>query len=188
MGKKRKTQRLPQVLSDAQRKRLLRLLSPNIRDTLLAQFVLDMGLRISEATGLHIYDIDWTTGRMVVLGKGNKVRYLGIPETLLRRLKKLIAKHKPESYLFLSRNGRKMDNSHFRRKLGLFGRRLGLPWRLHPHVLRHTFATDLLQATNNLRIVQAALGHSSIATTQIYTHISETELTNAIHLLGKTRK
>jgi len=187
MAKKRKTQRLPQVLSEDQRKKLLKLLSPNNRDVLFAQLIFDMGLRISEATNLRMRDIDWTTGRTIVLGKGNKIRYLGIPEGLLKKLKKLVTKKNPEEFLFSSWNNRKMDNSHFRRKLGIIGRRMGLPWHLHPHVLRHTFATDLLRATNNLRIVQAALGHSSIATTQIYTHITETELVDAIQLLSKNR-
>jgi len=182
MGNRR---RLPQVLRQEQREALLACFDPayELRDLTVVQLMLDTGLRINEATGLRFGDINFDSGRMIIHGKRSRTRIIWMNDATLYLLKRLVfdsickdTELDKNSWIFTTAKGSRLDNSHFRHKLARLGRKIGLSWRLHPHVLRHTFASDLLHETGNLQIVQAALGHASISMTEIYTHITEEQL------------
>jgi len=142
--------------------------------------MLATGLRVSELTGLLASNIDLHEGSLRVVGKGGYERILWMPKKIVVELKKWL-KVKPERiYLFSTRGGGRIHNSYLRALLAHLGQKAGIAKRVHPHLLRHTFATELYNETRELLIVQRALGHASIGTTEIYTHIGDVDVRNAM--------
>jgi len=179
---KRKIRRkIPDVLTEEERIRLLKV--PNkryptgIRNLAIMLTMLDCGLRSSEIVNLKMKNINLTTGEIkIVNGKGNVDRILWINGESLEVLKKWIQR-KPESeFVFCTLKGAQIKDSYLRIFINRYGKRAGIQKHLHPHLLRHTFGTDLYRRTKNIRLVQESLGHADLSTTMIYTHIVNGEL------------
>jgi len=186
----RKGFKIPEVLTDTEQAALL--LQPNPRyptgerNRALLRIMLDTGLRLSEATALRWRDIDLTTGKLMVRqGKGAKDRTLWIGDEdldMLRSWRERQARDvagTPE-HVFTTLEGKPISGRYVQAMVKRYATRAGIEKDIHPHTLRHSFATDLYRRTTNIRLTQKALGHSNLATTQIYTHIVDEELEGAL--------
>jgi len=150
------------------------------------------GLRISEACGLKWKDIDFTYRKILILGKGNKERLLILPEFCILNLKKLKSENekyydKPTEYVF---GEKKLNPRTGYQMIRNAGTKAGLMNKIHPHSLRHSFATHLLASGANLRTLQTLLGHESLAATEKYTHLNIDALgrmVEAVHPLSKLK-
>ena len=180
-------QSLPEFLSLEEVDRLLQQPDMNttlgLRDRALIELMYSAGLRVSELCGLRLEDIQIESGCLRCVGKGNKERLvpvgrqaLSIIQKYLRTARRKLLPEGSSPYLFLNQRGRKLDRITFWKLLGAYGRKAGLRKALTPHMLRHSFATHLLDRGADLRSVQIMLGHSDISTTQIYTHVVEERL------------
>jgi site-specific recombinase XerD len=149
------------------------------RDDAVLELLYGSGLRVGELCGLDVGAVDATRGRVVVWGKGGRQRQVPVNQTTaaaVRRWLKLgrpamVTDDQPSEALFLNRRGRRLSPRDVRR---IVDRRAASP--THPHALRHSFATHLLDGGADLRAVQELLGHADLATTQIYTHVSKERL------------
>ena len=168
-----------------------------LRDRAMLEVLYGGGLRVSELVGLPRTAVDARAGLLRVFGKGRRERIVPIGEPALDALARYLeagrpalarAARRPSEALFLSRRGTAMSRQNFFERLRGHAVRAGIPReRVSPHVLRHAFATDLLEGGADLRAVQAMLGHADLATTQIYTHVSRgrlRELVDAHHPRG----
>jgi site-specific recombinase XerD len=150
-----------------------------LRDRAILELLYGSGLRVGELCGLRTGDIDLRRGRVVVWGKGSKQRQLPMSEPSVDALRGwlragragLVSAESPADRLFLNRRGRALTPRDVRR---ILDRRAPVP--THPHALRHTYATHLLDGGADLRAVQELLGHADLATTQVYTHVSKERL------------
>ena len=147
-----------------------------IRDQAMVELLYSSGLRLSELTSLDIQHIDLHSGLVRVTGKGQRQRIIPIGRKAIDALRQWLtvrALQAPadEPALFLSRQGQRLNNRGVQRRLAIAGTRSGIPEPLHPHRLRHAFASHLLESSGDLRAVQELLGHASLSTTQIYTHL-----------------
>jgi integrase/recombinase XerD len=178
---------LPEFLSVAEVDRLLR--QPDItstlglRDKAMIELLYSTGLRVSELCGLKAADMQLEAGCLRCLGKGDKERLVPVGHAALELIVQYMKKSRVEilgektsPYLFPSRTGRAINRIAFWKILAAYGRKAGLRRPLTPHMLRHSFATHLLDRGADLRSVQMMLGHADIATTQIYTHVVEERL------------
>ena len=152
-----------------------------LRDLAMVELLYSSGIRVSELTGLDLGDIDFERNTIRVTGKGNRERVspFGIPA--LRALEKWIEKRKDfapagEKALFIGRRGKRIDPRTVREVVYKATEAIDPSRRLGPHALRHSAATHLIEGGADLRTVQELLGHASLATTQIYTHVSEERL------------
>ena len=186
----RKGFKIPEVLTDTEQEALLSQPNPRYptgeRNRALLRLMLDTGLRLSEATALRWRDIDLTTGKLMVRqGKGAKDRTLWIGDEdldMLRSWRERQAKDiagTPE-HVFTTLEGKPISGRYVQAMVKRYAARAGITKDVHPHTLRHSFATDLYRQTTNIRLTQKALGHSNLATTQIYTHIVDEELEGAL--------
>ncbi|MEA4861730.1 MAG: tyrosine recombinase XerC [Victivallaceae bacterium] len=145
------------------------------RDRALTEVIYSGGLRISEAIGLNFSDIDLLGSTVSVRGKGRKERLCALGKPSLRALKeylKLRGRGREKEPVFVNYQGERLTARSFQRNLKNYLATAGLPPDYTPHKLRHSFATHLLDAGADLRSVQEMLGHASLSTTQIYTHVS----------------
>jgi integrase/recombinase XerD len=178
---------LPEFLSVAEVDRLLR--QPDVtstlglRDKAMIELLYSTGLRVSELCGLKAADIQLEAGCLRCLGKGNKERLVPVGRAALELVVQYMKKSRMEilgektsPYLFPCRSGTAVNRIAFWKLLAAYGRKAGLRKPLTPHMLRHSFATHLLDRGADLRSVQMMLGHADIATTQIYTHVVEERL------------
>jgi len=183
----RLTQGLPKVLTEAQVEALLN--TPDIhtplglRDRAILEVMYATGLRVSELVGLQFEQLSLSSGMVQVIGKGNKERIVPLGEVAvlwcqryLSEARPALVKHRPVSTLFVSRLGRSMTRQTLWHRIRVLAEQAGLPEGLSPHVLRHAFATHLLNHGADLRTVQLLLGHSDLSTTQIYTHVAQERL------------
>ncbi|MBO7308007.1 MAG: tyrosine-type recombinase/integrase, partial [Kiritimatiellae bacterium] len=151
-----------------------------LRDTAVFEFLYSTGCRISEAISVKWGDIDFSRGTLIVTGKGSKERLVILGSKALAALLRLKdhlsatggALVLGDSHIFLSDRLEKASARFIERRMKTYLREAGLPEDLSPHKLRHSFATHLLDAGADLRSVQEMLGHASLSTTQIYTHVS----------------
>jgi integrase/recombinase XerD len=180
-------QALPEFLSLEEVDRLLAQPDTNttagLRDQAMIELLYSTGLRVSELCGLKTADLQMELGCLRCIGKGSKERLVPVGRRALETVQEYMKKSRPEilgetmsPYLFASRTGKAMNRIMFWKLLGAYGRKAGLRKTLSPHMLRHSFATHLLDRGADLRSVQMMLGHADIATTQIYTHVVEERL------------
>ena len=178
---------LPAVLTEAQVEALLAapdLTTPlGIRDTAMIELLYAAGLRVSELTGLTLPQLRLDAGFLIAFGKGSKERIVPVGEAAERSVSRYLSEVRPalargrHEVVFVNRFGDPMTRQGFWKILGAYGRSAGIK-DVHPHVLRHSFASHLLEHGADLRAVQMMLGHSDISTTQIYTHIHRERLRN----------
>ena len=182
---------LPRYLDLNQVNRLLepaeRTSATEIRNRAMLELLYATGVRVSELIRLRISDLDRTEGVVRVIGKGNKQRFIPVGREALRSVGEYlegpraeILKQRPSPYLFVTAQGKPMTRQGFWKLLRLRGRAAGVRGKLSPHVLRHSFATHLLEGGADLRSVQTMLGHADIGTTQIYTHVMRSHLRKTI--------
>jgi integrase/recombinase XerC len=171
--------RLPSALSPEEAAKLVTIDSDepfDIRDRALFELAYSSGLRLSELAQLDIEGCDLATGEVRVLGKGSKERIVPVGaaarEAITRWLTTRAAHAVPaETAMFVGRRGRRLSARAIQQRLGEWAIRQGLSRHVHPHMLRHSFASHVLQSSGDLRAVQEMLGHASIASTQVYTHL-----------------
>ena len=188
---------LPVVLSSSQVDSLFGAVEDStpqgIRDRMMLELFIASGARISELARLCLQDFDRAQRVLRLLGKGSKERIVPLydrafdsVDTYIRQARPLLLKKCASSVcldtarLFISDRGRPMDAAALRRRFDSLARAAGLPSGITPHTMRHTFATELLEGGADLRSVQELLGHSSLSTTQIYTHLTPDRLRDAI--------
>lgn len=184
----RTPKRLPKHLSKQDALRLLAAPDGPSYEDARARAMLELlyaaGLRVTELLTLKPESVNLQEGWVRVLGKGAKERLVPVhPRALVALKAYLVAREKrfkaPDPELFLGRSGGKLSRQQFWRALRELGRRAGLKTDVHPHLLRHTFATHLLEGGADLRSVQEMLGHADLSTTQIYTHLDSAALKSA---------
>ena len=158
------------------------------RNRVMLELLYASGLRVSELAGLPVSAVDFENGLLRVTGKGSKTRIVPAGRPALRLLRRYLAEVRPGllkgqrdvAWIFLSRNGRKLDREWIWGMVKEAARRAGIEKNVHPHTLRHSFASHLLANGADLRVIQEMLGHADIATTEIYTHVEQDRL-RAIH-------
>jgi len=150
--------------------------SLSVRDNAMMELMYACGLRLSELSGLNVPDIDWQQQIIQVTGKGQKQRRLPFGgkarEALDRWLKqRTTLVNENEAALFVSTRGSRLSNSSIQKRLKKMAMTQGLATNIYPHMLRHSFASHILESSKDLRAVQELLGHANLSTTQIYTHL-----------------
>ena len=183
--------RLPKYLNREEIERLLAAPNPakpnGQRDRDMLELLYASGLRVSELCAVETSDVQLEMGYVRVTGKGNKQRLVPVGEPALRAISEylqsgrpLILKTRASRYLFVTSRGSRMTRQCFWNLLNIYGRQAGIFRALTPHVIRHSFATHLLEGGADLRSVQTMLGHADIATTQIYTHVARSRLRQVV--------
>ncbi|MDX6658049.1 MAG: integrase/recombinase XerC [Solirubrobacteraceae bacterium] len=155
----------------------------DLRDRAIFELAYACGLRAEELVHLDQGSIDYDGEEVRVEGKGSKTRIVPAGEPALRALSRYVERGRPalsdgrgEQALFLSKSGRRLSTSDVRRRLRVWARHAALQGGVHPHALRHSFATHLLDGGADLRAIQEMLGHASVSTTQIYTRVESARL------------
>lgn len=191
--------RLPEVLSPDEAVRLVSVEDASemgARDRALFELAYSCGLRVSELTELDGEMLDAKTGEVRVTGKGSKTRIVPVGAHALAAIAAWLPVRarlaKPgEKALFIGRSGRRVTPREVQRRIKRWAAAAGLDIDVHPHMLRHSFASHLLQSSGDLRAVQELLGHASIASTQVYTHLDFQHLAkvyDAAHPRAKRKK
>jgi len=173
------SRRLPAALDTDQVARLLENSGDDdltVRDRAMFELMYSSGLRLAELVGLSLNDIDLADRTVKVTGKGSKSRILPVGRHAIEALRQwLLARQRhctaEQSALFVSRRGARLAGRSVQARLKTWSRNQASPVRIHPHMLRHSFASHLLESSGDLRAVQELLGHASISTTQVYTHL-----------------
>ena len=171
--------KLPRSLDVDQAAQLLLIEDPSplaLRDRAMLELMYSSGLRLGELVGLNMENLDLEDGLVTVLGKGKKTRTVPVGRYAKKALKNWYEARRQlaredEPAVFLSRNGKRMGARAFQLRLKEWAIKQGIPGNVHPHMLRHSFASHLLESSEDLRAVQELLGHANISTTQIYTHL-----------------
>jgi len=191
LARPKREKRLPDVLSQAQVEQLIAQAAIGtsaplaLRDTALIELLYGAGLRIAEVVAINLADLQLGRGEVKVTGKGDKQRVALFGAPCRRALESYLSDGRPAlaalaatpgTALFLNRSGGSLGERGARARLDDIARAAGLPEAFHPHTLRHSFATHLLDGGADLRVVQELLGHESLGTTQVYTHVSTTRL------------
>lgn len=184
--------RLPQVLTIQEVDMLMEQPNPTmllgLRDRAMLELIYGTGIRVSELLAIQLEDLNVMAGFLRCVGKGRKERIVPVNQASIRWVQRYLARSRPllikgrgERSLFLNAHGRPMSRQGFFKILARYGDKAGIGKSLTPHILRHSFATHLLENGADLRAVQEMLGHSDIATTQIYTHLTRSRLREVYH-------
>lgn len=159
-----------------------------LRDHALIELLYASGLRVSEVVALDLGQIDIKLREAIVVGKGGKTRVVVIGEQALEALRLYLEQGRPrlaskpnQRALFLNRLGTRLSDRSARTIVEEWRKKAGLPSAISPHTLRHSFATHMLDGGADLRVVQELLGHASLNTTQVYTHVTQAESRRAYH-------
>jgi len=171
--------RLPATLDPDQVASLLAISGDDpetLRDRAILELFYSSGLRLAELVGLNLGDVDKDDRTVRVLGKGSKTRVVPVGKQALAALHDWLAVRSElarsgETALFVGTRGARVSPRVVQKRVNEWAKRQGAPTRVHPHMLRHSFATHVLESSRNLRAVQELLGHASLSTTQIYTHL-----------------
>lgn len=155
-----------------------------LRDRAILELLFSTGLRISELTGLSIDDVDLSRDEFSVRGKGDKIRVVFLSDSAKSTIRAYLKERKDMSDALFVQYGKNAKNAHdarlspraVQRMLKHYAAKAGITRKVTPHVIRHSFATDLLSNGADLRSVQALLGHANISTTQVYTHVTDKHL------------
>lgn len=190
---KRLSQKPPVFLTAAEKKVLLKEVKsragfPGLRDRVMIEILLGTGIRIGELESLDMYDIDLDAKHLRVRTKGNVLQVKFIKADLRILLRRYLKERSRQSTaqcsaLFLSNRGTRLCQRQIANRIAFWLKKAGIEKNLTPHGLRHTFATHLYGATSDLLVVQRALGHRDISTTQIYTHLVDGQLEDALERL-----
>lgn len=173
-----KAKKLPEVLTEQEVFMILKKTS-NLKHKIILSLLYSGGLRVGELIGLRIQDIVWEKNYLFIRGgKGQKDRITLLSENIALLLKKYIQKCKPNYWLIESPNRKHYSASSVRAILRRSAKNAGIQKRIYPHMLRHSFATHLLEKGTDLRYIQELLGHGSSKTTEVYTHVSRKSLAN----------
>jgi integrase/recombinase XerD len=184
-------QKIPNFLNLEEINKLLDAPDPasptGLRDRAMMQLLYASGLRVSELCHVGMGDVDPAMGIVRTLGKGNKHRLVPVGRAALDAIQEYLDKGRPRllkgrssKYLFITARGGCLTRQCFWHQLAEYGKKVGIFHGLTPHVLRHSFATHLLEGGADLRSVQVMLGHADIATTQIYTHVMRSRLRDTV--------
>lgn len=146
------------------------------RDHAIMELFYSSGLRLAELAGLNLRDIDFGDQLVYVTGKGNKSRVVPVGSQAISALQKWLIKRDQlgffeQTALFITQQGRRLGVRSIQKRISFWGKKQGISEHVHPHRLRHAFASHMLEASGDLRAVQELLGHADISTTQIYTHV-----------------
>ena len=179
--------KLPKALSPDEAGRLMAVEGEGhlaARDKAILELFYSSGLRLSELTGLAVRDVNLRDGTVQVTGKGSKTRIVPVGRHAIEALKAWLARRESlvpagEAALFVAQGGKRMSGGAVQQRVKHWARRVGLAGKVHPHVLRHSFASHVLQSSGDLRAVQELLGHASVSTTQVYTHLDFQHLAKA---------
>ena len=171
--------RLPSALSPDEAAQLVEIAGDEpltLRDRALFELAYSSGLRLSELAGLDVDRVDLPSGEVRVWGKGSKERIVPVGTSALAAIRAWLAKRAEIANadplaMFIGRGGKRITPRAIERRLAEWAVRQGLSRHVHPHMLRHSFASHVLQSSGDLRAVQEMLGHASIASTQVYTHL-----------------
>lgn len=193
----RSTKKLPRVLSIEEVERLLD--APDIskpeglRDKAMMELMYSSGLRVSELLSLKVSQINYEKGVIRIIGKGNKERIVPVGEFAMEYVAKYVTtarkknKGRNSQTLFLNRYGEPLSRVYFFLQIKKYALEAGIDKEISPHTIRHCFATHMLENGAELRTIQEMLGHSNIATTQIYTNISSRRILSAYDLYSKRK-
>ena len=184
-------QRLPGVLSVDEVEALIAAPDVNtpagLRDRAVLEVLYGSGLRVSELVTMRLSSVDAENGMLRVLGKGNKERVALLGDHALIAIEDYVENGRPklvhersENWLWLNRFGGSLSARAVQLSVNRFAVAAGLPKSVHPHLLRHSFATHMIERGADVRVVQELLGHASVATTQVYTHVTESAKRAAI--------
>jgi integrase/recombinase XerC len=171
--------RLPKVLDADQTALLVEIKEDDtlaIRDKAMLELIYSSGLRLAELISLNLNDIDFNDRIITVTGKGNKTRSVPVGKHAIKAIKRWLKirtamSNETELALFVSSRGKRISPRSVQDRLKQWAIKQGLPNHVHPHMLRHSFASHLLESSGDLRAVQELLGHADISTTQVYTHL-----------------
>ena len=182
--------KIPEVLTESEQEALLAQPNPRYptgqRNRAMIKLMLDTGLRLAEACALRWKDLDLTTGKLMVRqGKGAKDRTLWLSEEDLELLRTWRSRQAKDvtgnpAAIFTTLQGKPVSPRYVEKMVKRLAVKAGIQKDVHPHMLRHSFATDLYRETSKIVLVQKALGHSDLSTTMIYTHIFDEELEDAL--------
>ena len=178
---------LPQALSIEQAIKLVDIKDDDIlsvRDHAILELFYSSGLRLSELVNLNADQLDFSEGTITVTGKGNKTRIVPLGNHAITAIQKwlklrttLLINKPDEKAVFIGKQGRRVSARNIQYRLKAWAIKQGLNTSVHPHMLRHSFASHVLQSSGDLRAVQEMLGHANISTTQVYTHLDYQHLT-----------
>lgn len=184
---------LPEFMSSREVEALMNVYAVNAKDFLvirnraILEVLYACGLRVSEVASLKVSSVNAENGVIRVLGKGSKERIVPVGHLAVQALRRYLTKSRPnllrspdEPTLFLSQRGRKLNRERIWAIIKEAALQAGIMKNIHPHTLRHSFASHLLENGADLRVIQEMLGHADIATTQIYTHVDQRQLL-AVH-------
>ena len=171
--------KLPKTLDTEQATQLVEIRSGDtisVRDRAILELLYSSGLRLAELVSLDVDSIDYTDAVVTVTGKGNKTRKVPVGRYAIQAIKEWLQRRaemadQDERALFVSRRGKRISCRSVQRRLNDWAIKQGLATHVHPHMLRHSFATHILESSSDLRAVQELLGHADISTTQVYTHL-----------------
>lgn len=179
----KREKKLPEYLSYDEVLRLLEVVEDNYLNRVILEVLYGCGLRVSELCSLRISDIHFEESLIECFGKGNKQRYVPINEAALFAINDYLVKFRSKleykesnDVLLLNKKGRVIKREYINKMLNKAAKKADINKRIHPHMLRHTFSTHLLENGANLRSIQTMLGHKNLSTTEIYTHIDKKKL------------
>jgi tyrosine recombinase XerC len=175
--------KLPNFLYPDELNKLLAATGQNLRDRALLEIIYGTGLRVTEVVRMNINDVDFSEGEIKVLGKGSKERIVLFGSLASAAVTRYLQTGRPvllagarSAAVFINRRGSRLTTRSVERLIVFYAKKAGLTKKITPHTLRHTFATHLLSGGADLRMVQELLGHVSLSTTQVYTHITKERL------------